>query len=446
MAVVEFDHVARTDQPVEIGGESGLEFRELRLGFVRFEKLIEKIGPRTLGRRLDHVEDARNVVGNAPALRSKPDGTHGGHKENPFAVFPDVEARLLEMRAQPVDGLGREPALFFPGGADAVADLPVADVAADDAAHLQSFPAMDDFFEIGGPKMGFDFLGGLEFDRLGLLRGAENGDAADLLFPFLDDGGVADGFDLAQEFVEIHAAAKARLVKFPQRGLVAVMAGRPEQNTAQPATGHAGVVALGRFGLRGFLHVKLPLHLPVRVALGGRAVGGHGAVLADLVERIGGGVGGDAHPMALGFVQKHAAQSVERIGAMARLDLLGEPGDAARFGQKFDGDRDLYFHRPGGGRTLIGGTFRAAISGAALRTARIPGAGKITARATVVAGAGSGLRAARALARAAGSATARATVGTASTVAAAPVKIAARRFPGVVRIRVLVVRLFEPVG
>ena len=54
--------------------------------------------------------------------------------------------------------------------------------------------------------------------------------------------------------------------------------------------------------------------------------------------------------------------------------------------------------------------------------------------------------ASRALARAAGSATARATVGTASTVAAAPVKIAARRFPGVVRIRVLVVRLFEPVG
>ena len=430
---------------MKIGRHRRLEFREILLGFMRFEQLVENIGPRTFGRSLDDVEQTRDMIGNASGFRSEPDRTHGRDKENPFAVLPNMQPGFLKIGTEPIDRLGRERPFFFPGGTDAVPDLPVTDIAAGNTAHFHRFSTTDHFFEIGRPEMGFDFLERLELDRLGFLRGAENGNRADLLFPFLDDRRVVDDFDLPQKFVEIHPAAKARLVELAQCELIAVMAGRPQQNAAQPAAGHAGEIALRRFGLRGFLHVILIFHLPERIALGGCPVRGDRTALADLEKRIGGSIGTDAHAVPLRLVQKHASQPIERIGAVARLDLFGQCGDAARLRQKFDRERDIDLLLAGSWRARIG---RArAVSGTALRIAGTLGPGKTTARAAIIAGTGSGLRATRSLAGTTAWPTAWATVGTAPPVAtAAAVKITTRRLPGIVRVRVLVVRLFEPVG
>ena len=281
-------------------------------------------------------------------------------------MFPDVQTRFLEMRPQPIHRLGREGAFLFPCGTDGVADLAVAHVAAGDAAHFQSPARADALLQVGGPKVGFDFLGRFKFHGLGLLRGAENRDATDLLFPLFNNGGVVDDFDLSQEFVEIHAPAKARLVQPPQGGLIAVMTCWPQQYPAQAATGHAVKIPLGGFKLLALLHVILGLHFAERFPLGGKPLGGHRALFAHLVKRMGGRIGGDPHAMALGLIQKHPPQAVDRVSPVARLDLLGQGCDAAGLGQKFDVQRDEDFLRPRNRGTLIRWPLGAALTGTPL--------------------------------------------------------------------------------
>jgi len=365
---VEFDDVAGADQPVEVGGERFFEFLEVGLGFAGFEEVVEEIRPGAAGGGLDDVEDAGDVVGNAPGFGAEPDGPHDGDVEDAFAVFPDVEAGVLEVGAELVDGLGREGAFFFPSVANAVADLPVVDVAAGDAAHFQGFAGTQASREVVVPEVGFDVLEGFEFERFGFLRGAPEVDAADLFFPLFDDGGVADDFDLPEEFVEVHAAAKAGFEEASQSGLVAVVACGSEEDAAQAAARHVDVVAFGGFDLLGFLDEIFGFVFAEGFALGGLAVSGDGAVFADLVERVGGGVGRDADAMALGFVEEHPAQPVEGVGSMARLDLLGEGGDAVGLRQEFNVEGDQDFFGPGGGGTLVIGTaFAGARTSGALR-------------------------------------------------------------------------------
>ena len=287
---------------MQVRGKRCFDFWEFGIGLVRFEEVGGEVGAGAFRRGLDDVEDVRDVRGNVLGIRAEPNRAHGGDKKNPFAVFPDMQAVLLKIGAQPVDGLGREAALFFPCGTDGVADLAVAYIAAGDAAHFQGFPGTNALFKIVRAEVGLDFLGRFEFHRFGLLNGAEDGDGADLFFPLLDDSGVVDDFNLSQEFVEVHASAEARLVEPPQGGLVAVVVGGAEQHAAQAATAHVGVVALGGLKLLGFLGVIGGLALAEGFPLGGLAVGGHRPFFAYLVERVGGGVGSDPHAMAFGLV------------------------------------------------------------------------------------------------------------------------------------------------
>ena len=327
-AIVEFDDVAGADKPVEVGCERLFKFLEVGLGFAGFEEVIKEIRPCAAGGGFDDVEDAGDVVGDAPGFGAEPNRTHDGDVEDAFAVFPNVEAGILEVGADLVDGLGREGAFFFPSVANAVANLPVIDVATGDTAHFQGFSGAQTGCEVVLPEVSFDVLKCFEFERFGFLRGAPEGDAADLFFPLFDDGGVADDFDLPEEFVEVHAAAEAGFEEAPQGGLVAVVAGGSEEDAAQTAAGHIDIVAFWGFDLLGFLDEIFGFIFAEGFTFCSLAVGGDGAVFADLVEWVGGGVGRDAHAMALGFVEEHPAQPVEGVGAMARLDLLGEGGDA----------------------------------------------------------------------------------------------------------------------
>ena len=433
---------------------------------MRLEQVRGKIRAGAFRRRLDHIKDIRDVLGNAAGVRSEPDGAHGGNEQNPLAMFPNVEPRLLEMRTQPVHGLGRKRAFFLPSGPNGVANLAVAHVAARDPAHFQRSPRANAFFEVVGPEMGFDFLGRLELHRLSFLRRAENRRAAHLLLPLFDHSRVADDLDLPQEFVEIHAAAKARIIEPTERRLIAVVVCRPEQHAAEPATAHVGVIALGSLKLLGLLGVIIRLELAERFPLGGLLVGGHRAVFAHLVERVSWRVGGHPDAMALRFVQEHPAQPVNRVSAVARLDLFGQSGDPARFREKFHMQRNEHLLGPGNrGPLIVGALIGAAFTGTPLpvaRSARASRACEIAARTTLIPrapraplGSATGtLRPITALLRGtartliirARAAIAAGAAITGTTVAGAPVEVAPGRLACIICIRVFIGRLFKPVG
>ena len=72
---------------MQVGGKGGFEFREFGLLFVRFEEVANEVGPGAPGRCLDDVQQARDLLGDAPRFRSKPDGADAGDVENPLPVL-----------------------------------------------------------------------------------------------------------------------------------------------------------------------------------------------------------------------------------------------------------------------------------------------------------------------------------------------------------------------
>ena len=74
-AIVEFDDVAGADKPVEVGCERLFKFLEVGLGFAGFEEVIKEIRPGAAGGGFDDVEDAGDVVGDAPGFGAEPNRT-----------------------------------------------------------------------------------------------------------------------------------------------------------------------------------------------------------------------------------------------------------------------------------------------------------------------------------------------------------------------------------